>query len=61
MKLRTSEVEQLQKEWGNKPCNHDEGYGIEIEDEYYGANDYFCLKCGMRHSNPKFFEEKKKK
>lgn len=32
MKKTTSEVDKLQKEWGNKPCNHDMGWGHEIDD-----------------------------
>ena len=60
-KLKTSEVDKLQKEWGNKPCNHDKGYGYEYDD-VVGCNcDCFCVVCGMRHTNPDFFKERMEK
>lgn len=60
MKLRTSEVDKLQEAWGNKPCKHDKGYGHEIDDELGVDCDCFCVICGMRHTNPSFFEERMK-
>ena len=57
MKLRTSEVEALQKEWGFKPCNHDKGYGHEVDDTNGCDCDCFCLQCGMRFSDLDFFKK----
>lgn len=61
MKLRSSEVEELQKKWGGKPCNHDQGCGQEIDDIMRtGCNcDCFCVQCGMRESH-EFFDARKK-
>lgn len=61
MKKTTSEVDKLQKEWGNKPCNHDMGWGHEIDDSTGCDCDCFCPQCGMRHSSPDFFEQRRKK
>ena len=58
MKMTTSEVEELQQTWGNKHCNHNVGYGHEIDDEIGCDCDCFCLQCGMRCSDPSFFEER---
>lgn len=58
-KLTTSEVEALQKEWGGKPCNHDKGYGHEVDDVTGCDCDCFCLQCGARFGNPDFFEQRK--
>lgn len=56
IKKTTIEVEALQKEWGNKPCNHDRGYGHEIDD--VGCDcDCFCLQCGFRHTDPDYFKK----
>lgn len=60
MKLRTSEVEQLQKDWGSKQCDHNQGWGHEIDD-YTGCDcDVFCRICGMRNT-VEFFESRKEK
>ena len=57
MRRTISEVDELQKRWGNKPCNHDRGYGHEIDD--VGCDcDCFCLQCGFRHTYPDFFEKR---
>lgn len=61
MKKTTSEVEELQKEWGGKPCNHDQGFGYEIDDSTGCNCDCFCVICGMRHTNQGFFEKRKRK
>lgn len=55
IKKTTSEVEEMQKSWGDKFCEHDKGYGHEIDDVLGCDCDCFCLQCGMRHSNPDFF------
>lgn len=60
MKLRSSEVDKIQNEWKNKPCNHDRGYGHEIDDETGCDCDCFCLQCGMRYASAEFFEQRKK-
>lgn len=60
MRKTTSEVEALQKEWGYKLCNHDKGFGHEIDDGTGCDCDCFCLQCGMRYSDPDFFEQRKK-
>jgi len=60
IKFTTSEIEKLQEDWGNKPCDHNKGYGHEV-DEIFGCDcDCFCLQCGMRHSSPDFFESRMK-
>ncbi|MDD6204149.1 MAG: hypothetical protein PUC05_04045 [Firmicutes bacterium] len=53
MKKTTIEVEELKK-WGDKPCEHDKGYGHEVDDVLGCDCDCFCLQCGMRHSNADF-------
>ena len=58
MKLRTSEVEKLQEEWGGKPCKHNKGWGHEIDDATGCDCDCFCRICGMRYADPSFFEER---
>ena len=60
MKLRTSEVEELQRKWGDKPCAHDKGHGHEIDDDTGCDCDCFCLQCGFRCSDPDFFNKRKK-
>lgn len=60
-KLTTSQVDKLQERWGNKPCNHDKGYGHEIDDVLGCDCDCFCVICGMRHTNPDFFIQRMKK
>jgi len=60
MRKTTTEVEELQESWGNKPCNHDKGYGHEIDDDFGCDCDCFCLQCGMRHSDPDFFKRRMK-
>lgn len=57
MKMKTSEVEELQKAWGEKPCNHGVGYGHEVDDETGCDYDCFCLQCGRRHTNPEIFKK----
>lgn len=59
-KLKTSEVDKLQKEWGNKPCKHDQGYGHEVDDGTGCDCDCFCLICGMRYADPDFFIKRMK-
>ena len=58
MRKTTSEVEEIQREWGTKLCNHGKGYGHEVDDTTGSDNDYFCLQCGRRHSNPDVFKPK---
>ena len=60
LRLTTAEVDRLQKEWGDKPCEHNKGYGHEIADEIGCDCDCFCIQCGMRHSSPEFFESRMK-
>ncbi len=60
IKKRSSEVDELQKEWGSKPCNHDVGHGHEIDDATGCDCDCFCLRCGMRYADPDFFKERAK-
>lgn len=60
IKKTTSEVEQMQKEWGSKPCNHDKGFGYEYDDVLKCNNDCFCIQCGMRHTDPDFFRDRMK-
>lgn len=61
MKLRTSEVEQLQLDWieTGKVCNHNQGWGIEQDDATGCKCDCFCVKCVMRNSED-FFEQRMK-
>jgi hypothetical protein len=61
IKLTTSEVDKLQRKWGNKPCKHDVGYGHEIDDNLGCDCDCFCLQCGFRHTNTDFFTERQSK
>lgn len=58
-KLTTSQVDKLQERWGDKPCNHNKGYGHEIDDVL--GCDCFCVIYGMRYINPDFFIQRMKK
>ena len=43
-KMQTSKAKELQKQWGDKPCNHP-----ELAKEYYlgsDTGDYVCTTCG---------------
>ncbi len=41
MRISTKEAERLQKEWGDKECNHP-SWGKE---DFF--KDYVCLQCGL--------------
>ena len=60
MRIRKTEAEidKMQKEWGDKFCNHDCGYGIEWNNKLGCVADYFCLRCGFRHTSTDFFNNK---
>lgn len=60
MTLYTSEVDELQRQWGGKPCRHNKGYGYEIDDKTDIKRDCFCRICGMRCISSYFFDEKLK-
>lgn len=45
MSLRMSEIAELRRRWGNKPCNHPD-YTKEREDKGGKTGDYVCTQCG---------------
>lgn len=56
--MQYEKAEQLQKEWGDKPCDHP-----FIEKEYYlgtSTGDRVCSTCGLSAS-PEYFKQLKEK
>lgn len=60
IKKTTKEVEEIQKEWGDAPCDHIYGFGHEVDDYNGGDNDCFCVRCGRRAPREYFIERMKK-
>ncbi len=54
--MQHEKAKELEKDWGNKPCNHP-----RIEKEYYlgtQTGDYVCTTCGVQGSKS-YFEKTK--
>ena len=59
MKLTTKEVEKLRASWSDRYCNHNCGFGHEVDDTTGCDCDCFCLQCGKEYSDAEFFIKRK--